>query len=49
MIFARAGPLHGQPWINDAVWILYFAGQTLICVGVTDALARPAQAAAVTA
>jgi uncharacterized membrane protein YhhN len=38
LIFARAGPLHGQPWINDAVWILYFAGQTLICVGVADTL-----------
>jgi uncharacterized membrane protein YhhN len=38
LIFARAGPLHGQPWINDAVWILYFAGQTLICIGVADGL-----------
>jgi uncharacterized membrane protein YhhN len=40
LIFARAGPLHGQPWVSDAVWILYFAGQTLICVGVADALDR---------
>jgi uncharacterized membrane protein YhhN len=38
LIFARAGPLHGQPWVNDAVWILYLAGQTLICVGVADGL-----------
>ncbi len=38
LIFARAGPLHGQPWASDAVWILYFAGQTLICIGVGDAL-----------
>jgi uncharacterized membrane protein YhhN len=44
LIFARAGPLHGQPWVNDAVWILYFAGQTLICVGVADGLERPAEA-----
>jgi uncharacterized membrane protein YhhN len=49
LIFARAGPLHGQPWVSDAVWILYFGGQTLICVGVADTLdhapalrARPA-------
>jgi uncharacterized membrane protein YhhN len=40
LIFARAGPLHGQPWVNDAVWILYIAGQTLICIGVADALDR---------
>lgn len=40
LIFARAGALHGQPWINDAVWILYFAGQTLVCTGVVEALAR---------
>jgi uncharacterized membrane protein YhhN len=40
LIFARAGPLHGQPWVNDAVWILYIAGQTLICIGVANALER---------
>jgi uncharacterized membrane protein YhhN len=38
LIFARAGPLHGQPFVNDAVWVLYFACQTLICVGVADGL-----------
>ena len=38
LIFARAGPLHGQPWLNDAVWILYFGGQTLICTGVVESL-----------
>jgi uncharacterized membrane protein YhhN len=47
LIFARAGPLRGQVWASDAVWILYFGGQTLICIGVADALetrpsARPA-------
>jgi uncharacterized membrane protein YhhN len=42
LIFARAGPLHGQIWVNDAVWILYFSGQTLICLGVTEALSEPA-------
>jgi uncharacterized membrane protein YhhN len=40
LIFARAGPLHGRPWVGDAVWILYFSGQTLICLGVADALER---------
>jgi uncharacterized membrane protein YhhN len=47
LIFARAGPLHGQPWVNDAVWIFYFAGQTLICIGVADALEEPSPARAV--
>jgi uncharacterized membrane protein YhhN len=42
LIFARAGPLHGQVWVNDAVWILYFAGQTLICTGVAEGLERGA-------
>lgn len=42
LIFARAGPLHGLAWVNDAVWILYFAGQTLIAMGVAEGLAEPA-------
>jgi uncharacterized membrane protein YhhN len=42
LIFARAGPLHGLAWVNDAVWILYFSGQTLICLGVTEGLSEPA-------
>jgi uncharacterized membrane protein YhhN len=41
LIFARAGPLHGLAWVNDAVWILYFAGQTLIATGVAEGLAEP--------
>ena len=40
-LFARAGPLAGAPWINAAVWGLYFGGQALIAVGVTRALAKP--------
>lgn len=40
LIFARAGPLEHASWIGLAIWGLYFAGQTLICVGVTRTLAR---------
>ena len=39
LIFARAGPLAGQAWVGVFVWSLYFAGQALICVGVTRTLA----------
>ena len=35
LIFARAGPLAHAAWIGLAVWSLYFAGQTLICLGVS--------------
>lgn len=38
LIFARAGPLHGQAWVGFVIWGLYFAGQALIAVGVTDTL-----------
>lgn len=38
LIFARAGPLHGLAWVSDAVWVLYFGGQTLIAMGVTEGL-----------
>ncbi|HEY0436437.1 MAG TPA: lysoplasmalogenase family protein [Phenylobacterium sp.] len=41
LIFARAGPLHGVAWVSDAVWILYFGGQTLIAMGVTEELEEP--------
>ena len=40
LIFARGGPLHGQAWVGYAIWILYFAGQALICTGVTKRLAE---------
>lgn len=44
LIFARAGPLHGVAWVSEAVWILYFSGQTLICLGVSDTLAAARRA-----
>lgn len=40
LIFARAGPLAGEAAaVGVFVWSLYFAGQTLICLGVTRMLA----------
>ena len=41
LIFARSGPLAGQATalVGFLVWSFYFAGQALICVGVTRALA----------
>lgn len=39
LIFARMGPLHGQAWVDYAVWGLYFAGQALIATGAAGALA----------
>jgi uncharacterized membrane protein YhhN len=45
LIFARAGPLAGQAaWVGFAIWSLYFAGQMLICVGVTRSLTGAEQA-----
>ena len=38
LIFARIGPLGGQPWVGYGVWGLYFAGQVLIVLGVTRTL-----------
>ena len=29
-------------WIGFAIWALYYAGQAMICLGVTNALAKPA-------
>jgi uncharacterized membrane protein YhhN len=40
-LFARAGPLAGAPWVDAAVWGLYFGGQAMIALGVTRTLARP--------
>jgi uncharacterized membrane protein YhhN len=34
LIFARAGPLAHAAWVSPAIWVLYFAGQALICIGV---------------
>ena len=42
LIFLRTGrPLAHAPWIGVAVWSLYFAGQTLIVLGVRSGLSRP--------
>jgi uncharacterized membrane protein YhhN len=41
LLFAEHGPLAGQGWTGFAVWSLYFAGQALIVVGVTQTLAKP--------
>ncbi|MDQ0464014.1 putative membrane protein YhhN [Caulobacter ginsengisoli] len=38
LIFAREGPLHGQAWLGFGVWGLYYVGQLLIVLGVTQAL-----------
>lgn len=40
LIFARGGPLAHAAWIGVAIWALYFAGQTMITLGVTGALAK---------
>jgi hypothetical protein len=40
LIFARYGPLQDVNWPNYAIWALYFGGQVLIAVGVTQVLAR---------
>jgi uncharacterized membrane protein YhhN len=47
LIFARAGPLAGQATalVGFLVWSLYFAGQALICLGVTRTLAAQTLAA----
>lgn len=51
LIFARSGLLAGEAWVSYGVWILYFAGQAMICVGVVRALddQRPDVPAALTA
>jgi uncharacterized membrane protein YhhN len=38
LIFARMTPLGEQAWVTYAVWALYFAGQVLIVLGVTQFL-----------
>ena len=40
LIFARMGPLHGAAWTALAIWLLYFAGQALITLGVRSVLAE---------
>lgn len=46
LIFARLGPLSGSVAADYAVWILYFAGQLIICLGVTRTLAARISASA---
>lgn len=36
LIFARMGPLAEPAWISVAIWALYFCGQLLIVLGVTN-------------
>ncbi|WP_374573386.1 lysoplasmalogenase family protein [Phenylobacterium sp.] len=44
LIFARGGPLAGAAWIGLAIWGLYYAGQLMICLGVTDTLSAARRA-----
>jgi uncharacterized membrane protein YhhN len=44
LIFARQGPLAGQSWVGFGVWGLYYLGQLLIVLGVTETLALQARA-----
>jgi uncharacterized membrane protein YhhN len=41
VIFAKMGPLPDTFLTGLAVWVPYYGGQLLICVGVVAALARP--------
>lgn len=38
LIFARMGPLAGAAWAGLAIWLLYYAGQLLITLGVWQGL-----------
>ncbi len=40
LIFARLGPLEGAAWVGFGIWGLYFGGQSLIVLGVTQILAK---------
>ena len=40
LIFARMGPLQGAAWAAPAIWLLYYAGQLLIALGVRRVLAE---------
>ncbi len=40
LIAARMGPLAGNEFVSYAVWLLYYLGQLLIFLGVSEALAR---------
>lgn len=38
LIFARMGPLAGSLWVGWGVWLLYYFGQLLIWIGVSQTL-----------
>jgi uncharacterized membrane protein YhhN len=38
LIFAQMGPLAEAVWVDYAIWGLYFMGQVLIVLGVTQTL-----------
>ena len=38
LIFARMGPLQGAAWTGVAIWLIYYAGQVLITLGVRGSL-----------
>lgn len=40
LIFARMGSLAGIAWVGFGIWALYFGGQLLIVLGVTQRLAE---------
>ena len=42
IIFARMGPLAGAAGVGPASWLLYYAGQVLIALGVRNVLSRRA-------
>ncbi len=46
LIFARMGPLGPGPFINLAIWLLYFGGQALIASGVVRTLTTDARGSA---
>jgi uncharacterized membrane protein YhhN len=38
VIFARLGPLKGTAYIDEMIWLLYFAGAFLVALGVVESL-----------
>ena len=42
IIFARMGPIAGAAWAGTLIWLLYYAGQVLITLGVTRVLSQRA-------
>ncbi len=44
LIFANMGPLDQADWANYLIWVLYFAGQLMIAIGVIQGLTRQGHA-----